>query len=254
MKLPGLQASKLLKLLKRPDPRDAPGSGRLGSALARVGPWWAQRPPRERWMLLGGSIAAALVLMDTLWTAPLEKQLRRANAELTEREESLNKASQVPLPAANELQRLREQEAALRERLQLAQAAATRMGKQTAELPQVLRTLTGQGGTGGSLKLLALELLPDVAATQPAASAATSATTSAGTPVEPGKRRLYRLPVQLSVSGSYDDLQRLMQSIERDAPSLQWMSVSVDSSDWPAIKLTLRAQAISTRPTWGSAS
>ena len=68
------------------------------------------------------------------------------------------------------------------------------------------------------------------------------------------QRRLYRLPVNLTVSGRYDELQRLMKTIERDAPSLQWMSLSLDSSDWPAIKLTLRAQAVSMRPTWSSAS
>lgn len=231
----------------------------------QLGTWWAQRPPRERWMLLGGGIAAVLVGLDTLWTAPMEKRLRRANAELVAREESIQKAAQQPAgPNAEELQRLRDQEAALRARLQAAQAAAAQMGQQTSELPQLLRTLTGQGGASGSLKLVSLELLPDPAllahpgANAPAASepaaAAPAGATPATTAIAGAQRRLYRLPVSLTVSGSYDDLQRLMQNIERDAPSLQWVSLSLDSSDWPAIKLTLRAQAVSLRPTWSSAS
>jgi Tfp pilus assembly protein PilO len=256
---------------------------RLPPALAKIGPWWAQRPARDRWMLLGAFIVATFVAIDTLWTAPLEKRLRRAASELAEREENVNKAARQPASQSPEQAKLlREQETALRQRLQEAQAAAAKMGQQTQELPQLLRTLTGQGGVGGSLRLVALELQPDpslavpanaantnnvatvatnlLASAGPAASAALA--TLSGTPgsaapspaTDNGQRRLYRLPVNLTVSGSYDDLQRLMQSIERDAPSLQWASMSLDSSDWPAIKLTLRAQAVSLRPTWSSGS
>jgi type II secretory pathway component PulM len=257
--------------LKRPTRAASPASLGLAASPAvqqllakwpagQLGRWWAQRPPRERWMLLGGFIAAVLVGLDTLWTAPMEKRLRRANAELVTREESVQKAAQQPAgPNAEELQRLRDQEAALRARLQAAQAAAAQMGQQTSELPQLLRTLTGQGGASGSLKLVSLELLPDPALMAPPGASVPAASEPAGaTPatiaIAGAQRRLYRLPVSLTVSGSYDDLQRLMQNIERDAPSLQWVSLSLDSSDWPAIKLTLRAQAVSLRPTWSSAS
>ena len=246
-----------------------------GSKLgARLGPWWQRRAPRERWLLLGGVIAAVLVALDTFWTSPLSKQLRRATAELVEREEALNKAAPAGQPAAEEVQGMREQEAALRKRLQAAQSAANLLGQQTADLPQLLRTLTaqasqsGQAGQTGSLRLLSLELQPDPSWAQavsssavatPAAAAPTptpgSATVATTAPAADGaKRRLYRLPVNLSVSGSYRELQSLMQTIEREAPSLQWQSMSLDSSDWPAIRLTLRAQAVSTRPTWGSSS
>jgi Tfp pilus assembly protein PilO len=253
---------------------------RLPPALAKLGPWWSERSPHDRWLLLGAVMAATFVAIDTLWTAPLEKRLRRASSELTEREENVSKAAKQPASQSPEQAKaLREQEAALRQRLQEAQAAAAKMGQQTSELPQLLRTLTGQGGAGGSLRLVALELQPDpslsvptnaanaanaanqlLASAGPAASAALAAISGAlgtATPTpatDSQQRRLYRLPVNLTVSGSYDDLQRLMQSIERDAPSLQWMSLSLDSTEWPAIKLTLRAQAVSLRPTWSSGS
>ncbi|MBL8328663.1 MAG: type II secretion system protein M [Rubrivivax sp.] len=220
--------------------------------------WWRLRPPRERWMLLGGGIAVILVLLDTLWTAPLEKRTRRAATELATRQDALDKAAPGTPLAAADLQRLRDQEAALRERLQAAQEASDRLGRQTLELPRVLRTVTGQMG---SLRLVALELSPDASlavggsglpGSAPGGSAGAAPGASAGATL--AGRRVYRLPLSLTVSGPYSDLQRLVAHIEKEAPSLQWTSFSLDSSDWPAIRLTLKAQAISLSPTWGSAS
>jgi Tfp pilus assembly protein PilO len=201
-------------------------------------------------MLLGASVVTVLVLLDTLWAAPLSRQLRRASAELAEREDTLNRPGSSSLPDATQLQQLRDQEAALRQRLKAAQLAAQQLGQQTSELPQLLRTLTGTAGPGSSLRLVSLELQPDPAVTPAAGAASTAGVPSAAD----GRRRLYRLPVTLTVSGSYGELQGLLERIERDAPSLQWSSVSLDSQDWPSIRLTLRAQAVSNRPTWSSPS
>ena len=251
-------------------------NARVTAARAAAQQWWQQRPPRERWMVLGGGIAVVLVALDLAWTAPLEKQARRLEAELRSRQEALAKSSQPAAPAQlQEASRLRDEEAALRKRLQQAQAARAQVSQDAAQLPDLLRTLTGQMG---SVRLVALELAPDpstLASAQPAGAAQTALAlagvlagavgapgkpASAATPTSnsptplPGGQTLHRLPLTLKVSGPYADLQRLMGHIETQAPSLQWMSLTLDGSAWPSVQLTLRAQALSPRPTWGSAS
>jgi MSHA biogenesis protein MshJ len=234
--------------------------------------WWQQRPPRERWMLLGGGIASVLVVIDLGWTAPLEKQARRLETELKSRQETIAKSSQPAAPAQEqEARRLREDEVALRRRVQQAQAARAQVGEQAAGLPELLRTLTGQMG---SVRLVTLDLAPDpsTAAAVPSdeqrqastaaagagttsalASTATAGASAHPTPL-PSGQALHRLPLTLKVSGPYADLQRLMSHIEAQAPSLQWTSLTLDGGTWPSVQLTLRAQALSLRPTWGSPS
>lgn len=244
-------------------------------ARARAQQWWQQRPARERWMLLGGIVVSVMVVIDLAWTAPLEKQARHLERELQARQDALQKSTE-PLPSgqAHEAARLREQEAELRVRLQNAQQARQRLGQAAAQLPELLRTLTAQSGT---LRLVALELSPDPAtapttgseaaarggtgasvlavaaaiAGQPAPAAASAAPTLQTT--QDGQT-LYRLPLMLKVSGPYADLQRLLGHIEAEAPSLQWTSLTLDGGTWPSVQMTLRAQAFSLKPHWGSPS
>lgn len=240
----------------------------VNAARAAALRWWQQRPPRERWMLLGGGIASVLVLIDLTWTAPLEKQARRLETQLRSRQEALAKSSQPVSPEqAQESRRLREEEAALRKRLQAAQATRTQVGQDAARLPELLRTLTGQMG---SVRLVTLDLAPDSPASPEAAGQTPALPAAAGTPPNttaqaalpaaaqaaplPGTPALHRLPLTLKVSGPYADLQRLLSHIESQAPALQWTSLTLDGSTWPSVQLTLRAQALSPRATWGSPS
>jgi hypothetical protein len=62
------------------------------------------------------------------------------------------------------------------------------------------------------------------------------------------------LPITLKVSGSYEELHMLLTQIERHAEALQWSQLTLDSSGWPAIQLTLKAHVLSPDPRWGSAS
>lgn len=199
---------------------------------------WQRRPVREQ-LLLGLVAAAVLVAaVDGLWTAPMEKRLKRARSESASLQDKL-KAAQAPAkPGAATPEQLREQEAQLRLRLQHAQAASTQLRQRVAEaarLPETLRAITA---TVGSARLLELNLAGDV---EPPAGAASGAS-----------RRLYRLPISLKVSGSYDELQLLLAQIERHADALQWQSVVLDSTEWPAIQLTLKAHVLSLEPRWGA--
>jgi hypothetical protein len=201
---------------------------------------WQRRPLREK-LLIGAVLLAMLAaLADALWTGPLERRLQRARSDRTALQEQLQALqTEARGRAASEAQ-LREQEAALRQRLQAAQASSQALRQRAgdaARLPETLRAITA---TVGSAQLLELSLAGDVEAPAAAASAA------AGGP------RLYRLPIALKVSASYDELQRLLTQIEQHAQALQWSSVSLDNSQWPAIQLTLKAHVLSLHPRWGA--
>jgi Tfp pilus assembly protein PilO len=197
-----------------------------------------KRRAREKLMMAGGALLVLAAAADTLWTAPLEKRLKRSRADTVALQTRLNEAlPPAPAGALSALQ-LREQEARLRQRQQAAQATAAALRQRLAEaarLPETLRAITA---TVGSARLLELSLAGDVEPPSAPASAAA--------------RRLYRLPITLRVSGSYDELQLLLAQIERHAEALQWSSVALDSSEWPAIQLTLKAHVLSFDPRWGA--
>lgn len=216
-------------------------------------PWWQARSLRERMLMLVGGTAALLVAVDAAWTLPLEQRVKRERTELqTQRARVQAGRSAIERPG-DEALALKRQERQLRERLGAAQAEVRDLEQRAAEstrLPEMLRAIAA---TVGAVRLLALDLGTDVAA---AAGQAASSTAPGGTPVAavPGRpaRRLYRLPITIQVSGSYDDLTMLLTQIERHAPALQWSMLSLDGSDWPSIRLTLTAHVPSLASRWGS--
>lgn len=203
----------------------------LDTALA----WWRARPLREKLLLTAGLTGALLTAGDALYTAPLEKRLKRNGHETQALAAQLQK-----LQPGREAEALREQEAALRSRLDRARADSATFRRELAEaarLPETLRAITA---TVGSAKLLELDLSGDAEAGAVAA--------------KPAARRLYRLPITLKVSGSYAELQLLLAQIERHASALHWTSLALDNGEWPAIQLTLKAHVLSTEARWGAAS
>lgn len=235
--------------------------------LAHIKHWWAQRPAREKLMLSACSLGVVLALGDSLGISPVEKRLRAARLAEEQLQSKWDHLQARRKGSAQQDQQWREQEAQLRARLQAAQkrvgSTESRL-QETNQLPDVLRAITA---TMGNTKLLALALTDDAAAAGPAtpqtslANAAAQVATTVATPgADAGNsagtapaRRIYQLPITLKVSGSWDELTQLLSLVESRAPALQWKTLSLDSSDWPAIQLTLRAQVPSLQPRWGAA-
>jgi hypothetical protein len=199
--------------------------------------WWRARPLREQLLIGAGITAALLAAGDALITAPLEKRLKRSSQEA----QALS-AQLLKLRPSAEAESLREQETALRSRLERARAESTTFRRELAEatrLPEALRAITA---TVGSARLLELDLSGDAEAG------------SAGDAGKPGAKRLYRLPITMKVSGDWAELQLLLSQVERHASALHWTALVLDNSEWPAIQLTLKAHVLSTEARWGAAS
>ncbi len=211
--------------------------------------WWTQRPLREKLLLGGVSVLALAGLGDALITAPLEKKLKRTNGEVQAMRTKLDSLRQAEAGGVANALPLREQESRLREKLQAALAQNQALQQRVADAARLPETLRAVVATVGAARLLELDLAGDSEAAG-AAVVGTAATTSNAA----GTRRLYRLPISLKVSGSWSELQLLLTQIERHAQALQWQTLTLDNSEWPAIQLTLKAHVLSLEPRWGAAS
>ena len=227
--------------------------------------WWLQRPSREKLMLGACSLGVVLALGDSLAISPTEKRLRQARGaeeQLQSRSDQVQSRRKGQTAHDKDLLQL---ETTLRTRLQAAQA---RMGAlngemaDTAQLPEVLRSVIA---TMGNTRLLELTFADDgaaatvtgtgtgtAAAAGAAPAAAVNAAAAAAAAASLTARRIYRLPVTLKVSGSWAELSNLLGQLESRAPALQWQTLSLDSNEWPAIQLTLRAHVRSLQPRWGA--
>lgn len=249
------------------------------TSLAPVARWWGERHLRERLLVVACGTAGLLVAGDSLLTMPLERRLKQERGQLQTQRAQLDAARVAALGGGSagsagsagsvgeSPQNSREQAARLQQRLQAAQAATLTLRQQAADaarLPETLRAITA---TVGSARLLALDFAGDVAAppgavpssAYPAAASAAATvsstlTTPAPSAVAWSTPRLYRLPITLKVSGTYEELHMLLTQIERHAEALQWTTLTLDSSGWPAIQLTLKAHVLSPDPRWGAAS
>ena len=221
---------------------------RLQPALS----WWGERTLRERMLVLAGATAAVLVAGDALLTAPLERRLKTHALHLQDQQAQLDRL-RADSGAGADAQQQRALAARLQQRVQAATAATQTLRLQAADaarLPETLRAITA---TVGSARLLSLDLAGDPGGTAPPAGSAGPP----GSPVSPpaaNPTRLYRLPITLKVSGTYEELHMLLTQIERHAEALQWSQLTLDSSGWPAIQLTLKAHVLSADPRWGAAS
>ena len=237
--------------------------------------WWAARPLREKALMIGVGSLALLGGTDALFTAPLEKRIKRNGGEVQAMQSNLTQLTQGEEGSTAGPQELRGQEKTLHERLAAAQRSAADVNRRVSEaarLPETLRAITA---TVGNARLLELDLSGDtegaaaLAAAKAVAAAmdtnltvATAAPTAAATKspkdlpttVQVGVRRLHRLPITLKVSGSYSELHALMTQIERHADALQWTAFALDNTEWPAIQLTLKAFVLSHEPRWGASS
>jgi type II secretory pathway component PulM len=238
----------------------------------RARAWWAARPLREKAMLIGVLSLALLGGTDALITAPMEKRIKRTAGEVQAMQAKITQLTQGEEGSNAGPEVLREQEKALHARLAAAQQSAADVNRRVAEAARLPETLRAVIATVGNARLLELDLSGDTegAAAQAAAKAQALANAPANGEARPGQsvpaaapapqsvqvgvRRLHKLPITLKVAGSYSELHTLLTQIERHAEALQWTSLALDNTEWPAIQLTLKAFVLSHDPRWGASS
>jgi len=225
------------------------------------------RPPRERALLIGGSVALLLVAGWLLWIEPALLQHKRLQREMAQHTTELQSLQ----PRLETLRALRQDP----DRARKAQAELLRgqLARLDADFAQFQDTLAAPRDMGrlvgallkqhGGLQLLAWRSLPvaplgDLVAAQrgvasapasAAAAASAGSAASAATAVT-ADSWLYLHGIEISVSGSYADMQSWLQQIERLPRHLYWGSLTVDARAWPASVMTVTLYTVSLERTW----
>ena len=208
---------------------------------------------RERAILFLSIAAVLAALFDTLVLSPQAARARQRSeaqsqqaAELAQLREQFVAVSRPANDPAGQLRRQLDDARAERERLDEALRRASTLN-QGEGLPTVLQRLLAQQ-PGLVLERLALLEDQPVAVPQLSLAALVSGKPPAAAPASaPQRPTLPHMPgmswqgVELQVQGSYRDIQRYLQALERELPGLRWgeMHLSTDRNESPRLQAQL---------------
>lgn len=195
---------------------------------------------RERAFLFVAVIAGSLVLADTLWLSPAQaayqKLVRQFDKQSTELQRARADLKAVIKPAGT-TEGVRDEIAAVKNRIDLLNQNIQRISpsatRQTS-LAQVLAhvLLRHEGLTLQRISTLA----PDAVVSSPSTSVGVAPTAG-----------LARHGVELTVSGSYPDLTRYLETLEKVLPDMRWGTMRLKSEKLPP-EVTLQLFLIEVKP------
>lgn len=241
---------------------------RLATPLRQLQRRFDERTPRERLMLIGAGLAAALALGDALWISPglaaLQAARQRAGTALAARQgtqadlqrlQSVDNArsQQQKAELATWRQKVREGDASLR------QHADTLVGPE-----RMVELLDHVLARHGSLRVRALRSLgrTDLLAAATQATGSTSAllaaaTASAAAPLagmpagaEAGTPSLYRHGVEITLEGSFGELLSYLRTLETMPQHVLWGGLQMKTQQHPSTVMTLRLYTLSRDRNW----
>jgi MSHA biogenesis protein MshJ len=184
---------------------------------------------RERGMLFASASLVILVLAHVLLIEPALRAQKSLIDRLTRDQSQMNAVrSQIEKLVQSEDARNPGQEAirALEKRIDEATRAMADRQKQFVapeRLPALLKEMLG---ANRQVRLESLKLLP-------------------GSPVQSGSGELYRHGVEISVRGSYFDLLRYLEDLEKLPSPVLWGKVALEVEQYPEVRLTVVVHTLS---------
>lgn len=211
---------------------------------------------RERGLVMAAALALIVGLGFLLFVEPALKHRTLLQRQITQQRADL--ASLQPQVAALQL-RQRDPDAATRAQLE---ALRQQMRLADGEFDQLQRALVApqdmgrllesllQGHRG--LQLIGLRSVP-VTPVSELVNAARTASTAASTAKNDGKDTrewLYRHGVEITVQGSYAEMQAYLNALEHLPRRVYWGELKIDAQRWPASVMTVTVYTISLEKTW----
>ena len=204
---------------------------------------WQARQPRERGLLIAAALVVPLLLADTWVWNPWRVQSKALEQRAAQSTQGLAQLQTAQVSTASPDNAGLQQLAVLRQKLvqleQLTQAARTQVMSPEAMAAQ-LREVTE---AHGAVKVMAMRSLP-------VAAMAEASTSGAGAGAGAAAPRLYRHAFELQVEGSYADIARYLDSLERSAPVLRWSALELDASRHPNVAAKLEIFTLSPQASW----
>jgi MSHA biogenesis protein MshJ len=209
---------------------------------------------RERALILAAALVLIVGLGLLLFVEPALKQRALWQRQITQQRAELS-ALQPQVAALQQRQRdpdaaTRAQLEALRRQMQLTDGEFDQLQRALVPPQEMGRLLEGLLQQHRGLQLIGLRSVPVspvselIAAPKPAA-AASQAATQAG-----ARDWLYRHGVEITVQGSYADMQAYLGALERLPRRVYWGELAIDAQRWPATVMKVTVYTISLEPTW----
>ncbi len=196
---------------------------------------WQARKRREQWILCAAAVVVPLLLADTFVWNPWRVQMKALNARVAQADQELQQLGAVLVGTAPADVAAARQLQDLRQRLVKAEQTALDARKQVVSPRQMaakLREVTDAKATAGTVNVVAMRSLP----VTPVADAVGA--------------KLYRHSFELHVEGSYADIARYIDNLERTAGVLRWNAVELDATRHPSIAARLEVFTLSEQASW----
>jgi MSHA biogenesis protein MshJ len=212
---------------------------------------------RERGLVMACALVLVLGLGTLLFIEPAYKQRVQLQRQMEQQKKDL--AALVPqVQALQQRQRnpdaaVQAQLKALRDQLQLADAEFAQVQRalvQPQEMGQLLGSLL-QSHRG--LQLVALKSVPVMSVSELVGAPKVAAPASAASSSQNKDSRdawLYRHGVEITVQGSYADMQAYLAALENLPRRVYWGELKMDAQKWPANTMTVTVYTISLEKTW----
>jgi len=209
---------------------------------------------RERLLILFAVIIGTALLYDALALQPLEARKKRLERQLTESRTSVKLADAVlaaQSPMGDPADVRRSYRDALRE--QLAGIDQSMQGLQRGLVPpeHMAKLLEEMLSRSRGLRLLSLRTLPVRRFETPGAASAGKAgdKTAKPAPTDP-ERTVYQHSFEITLQGSYFDLHDYLAQLEKLPWRMFWGRVSVNTEQYPRLRVTLTVQTLSLSRAW----
>jgi MSHA biogenesis protein MshJ len=210
--------------------------------------------PRERVLVLVGLVAGLALLFDALALQPLEARRKQLERQVAESRSNIKiaetvLAGQVPIVDPDDVRRSYRN--ALRQ--QLAEIDQSMQGLQRGLVPpeRMAKLLEEMLSRSRGLQLLSLRTLPVQRFETPAAAPAGKGGDKMATPAPTDpERTVYQHSFEITFQGSYLELHDYLAQIEKLPWQMFWSRISVQTEQYPRLRVTLTVQTLSLSKAW----
>ncbi len=206
---------------------------------------------RERALVLAAAIVGTALVYDALVLEPLRIKNKRYTQQLTETRQGIKTAEgvlKVQETAADPDAVKRSYRDALRK--QLAEIDTNMQGLQRGLVApeRMAKLLEEMLARSRGLQLVSLRTLPARRFESPGTAPA-AADAKAAKPQGP-ERTIYQHSFELTLQGSYIDLHNYLARLEEMPWQMFWGRISVNTEQYPRLKVTLTVQTLSLNKAW----
>lgn len=207
---------------------------------------------RERALIFAAVTVAMVALLDSLFLDAEMKKERRLSASIAQRqvevkalEAQVAKLATTRGPDAERARR--ERLAEVKRLLTETEGAITAEERKFTAPGDMKRVVEEMLGRNRSVRLADLRTL---ATTTIAEARAPGRPKPAEKPANAGERLIYRHGLELTVNGTYLDLLRYLEDLERLPTHLYWSALSLDAERYPTHSMKIVVYTLSLDPAW----